>query len=77
MNGWRAFCISLALFGIAIGADWLPGTDTLGRLLSTATIFAFGFSLFLYFFGKRRAPAKKFLQRLLSRHRAQSTHRNV
>jgi protein-S-isoprenylcysteine O-methyltransferase Ste14 len=55
MNGWVSFCITLGVFFLAIRMNWIKPTiiyDQFGPLLTTINLFAFGFSLFLYFFGK-------------------------
>jgi hypothetical protein len=56
MNGWFSFWFTLAAVVIAVKIGWLPATigyDEFGPLLTTVQIFAFAFSLFLYFYGKR------------------------
>ncbi len=56
MNGWASLWISLAVLGGLFYSGLLPLTaiyDELGGLLSTATLFAFLFAIFLYFHGLR------------------------
>ena len=62
LNGWVSFCITLAAFFLAIRLEWIKPTivyDHFGPLLTTVNLFAFGLSLFLYFFGKLRKGDEK------------------
>lgn len=55
MNGWFSFCFTLVFLFAAGALGWIPNAffnDQLGPLLTTANIFAFAFSLFLYLRGK-------------------------
>jgi Delta14-sterol reductase len=55
MNGWFSFWFTLAVAVVAVTAGWIPGTilyDQFGPLLTTATLFAFVFSVFMYVLGK-------------------------
>jgi hypothetical protein len=55
MNGWFSFGFTIAFVVLAVMAGWIPATivyDQFGPLLTTVHIFAFVFSLFLYFHGK-------------------------
>ena len=55
MNGWFSFCVTMVLVFVAVMLGWLPATiayDQFGPLLTTANIFAFAFSLFLFLYGK-------------------------
>lgn len=56
INGWSSLWISLAVLGGLLYSGLLPLTaiyDELGGLISTATLFAFVFAVFLYFYGLR------------------------
>lgn len=56
MNGLLSFWITIALAVVVAAAGLLPATllaDHFGPMLTTAHIFAFAFSLYLYFHGKR------------------------
>jgi Delta14-sterol reductase len=55
MNGWFSFWFTLALVLLAVRAGWIPATilyDEFGPLLTAAQIFAFAFSVFLFFHGR-------------------------
>jgi delta14-sterol reductase len=55
MNGWSSFCCTLAVLAAGVVSGWIAPTilyDEFGPLLTTANIFAFGFSLFLHLHGK-------------------------
>jgi len=55
MNGWMSFWASLAFIGAVVSLGWLSPTfvyDQFGPLLTTANLFAFAFSLFLYIHGR-------------------------
>lgn len=59
MNGLCSFCFSLGLFILATRLGWLSPTllyEQFGPLITTVNLFAFAFSLFLYFFGKWQYP---------------------
>ncbi|MDW8280939.1 MAG: DUF1295 domain-containing protein [Myxococcales bacterium] len=59
MNGWFAFWFTLGLAALAVWMGWVPATalhEEFGPLLSTANLFCFVFSLFLYFYGRATAP---------------------
>ncbi len=61
INGWFSFCISLVLFGVAAASGLMPLAllyEQAGPLLSTATIFAYVFSLLLYLLGAPPRDAK-------------------
>lgn len=66
MNGMFAFCVSLGAVVLAVSMKWLdptilfyPNPGEYGALITTVNIFAFGFSLFLYFFGKWKYPREE------------------
>jgi Delta14-sterol reductase len=62
MNGWVSFWLTLAVLYLAVRAGWLKATlayDHFGALLTTVNLVAFGFSLFLYFYGRAWAPEAK------------------
>jgi protein-S-isoprenylcysteine O-methyltransferase Ste14 len=62
MNGLFSFVVSLGLFVTATQVGWLSPTllyDQFGSLITTVNLFAFAFSLFLYFFGKRKYPGEQ------------------
>jgi hypothetical protein len=55
MNGWFAFWFTLTLVFVVVRAGWIPATilyDEFGPLLTAAQIFAFTFSVFLFFYGR-------------------------
>ena len=55
MNGWAALWLTLALLGALCFAGYLPATtlyEEAGGLLTTALVFSYLFSLFLYFYGR-------------------------
>jgi len=55
MTGWFSFWFTMAAALVAVAAGWIPATifyDQFGPMLTTVNIFAFVFSLFLYFQGK-------------------------
>ena len=56
MNGWFSFWFTLGVVVAGVLLGWISPTlwfDQFGPLLTTVNIFAFAFSLFLYFQGKR------------------------
>jgi len=56
MNGWFSWWFTIGVAVVAIAAGWVPATifyDEFGPLLTTVNIFAFLFSFFLYWLGKR------------------------
>jgi Delta14-sterol reductase len=62
MNGWFSFWFTLGLVFFAVSGGWLPATilyDEFGSLLTVAQLFAFVFSIFLYFHGKASKRAER------------------
>ena len=62
LNGWVSFWITLGVALAAAGLGWIPATifyDEFGPLLTTANIFAFAFSVFLYVHGRRSDRPEK------------------
>lgn len=66
MNGLASFSLSLGLLILAVQLEWFDpkflfelGGAEFGALITTVNLFAFLFSLFLYFFGKRKYPAEQ------------------
>lgn len=62
MNGWSSFWFTIAVASLACWLQWIPATiiyDEFGPLLTTANIFAFAFSVFLYLSGKASARPER------------------
>ena len=62
MNGWFSFWFTIAVCVMLCGAGLLPATilhDEFGPLLTTVNLFAFAFSVFLYWLGKRSPQSER------------------
>ena len=56
MNGWFSLWVTLGLAGFVVWIGWFPATflfDQLGPLITTVNLFAFVFSFYLYFYGRK------------------------
>ena len=62
MNGWFSFWFTMGLAAASVVFRWIPATifyDEFGALLTTASLFAFVFSLYLYIHGKKSASKER------------------
>ena len=57
MNGWFSWWFTLCLVAALVGFNVLPATlfaDHFGPILTIINLFAFGFSFYLYYYGRKR-----------------------